>query len=489
MTQNGTNQMSRNTTTFISLQGLICLFWANPGFAELQPRDLDQNPATIEAYYDTELDVTWLANANIARDESFSIPTAADAVSCNTDGCNFSRPGIDEYGLMEWPTADQYMVALNANSYLGQTDWRLSTARWNERPFPQYSYYSDEEIPNIQGSAYALQIPNYERADRYLTSNIGEDGNRIYVVWGSGRSIGTSIYDQLIRFAVWPLLDGDRGTATGPIDQSCVDSDGDGWGWDGVQSCRVDATQTATSTPQWLIRVEPRDLDQNPDTIEAFYDPYQDLTWLANNRLASTEDFGLRELIDSVCNGGGPCRDNISEDGSMRPDTAQGWIDAMNQSGYLGANQWRLPAVDNVFERGFERFENNELRNLYGMTRDDERPQVQDMIADGNYTIGGGDYSRIYIEILTRISTYSGNPYRTLATNDDARYNDRFFAWPVHEGDIGLDAPICVDTDGDGWGWDGSMSCRIADVPPVLTECVDPDGDGWGWDGQASCIP
>ncbi len=43
----------------------------------------------------------------------------------------------------------------------------------------------------------------------------------------------------------------------------------------------------------------------------------------------------------------------------------------------------------------------------------------------------------------------------------------------------------CIDTVpmGDGWGWDGSASCRIA------AECVDtnPVGDGWGWDGSSSC--
>jgi hypothetical protein len=32
----------------------------------LQARDLDGNTSTIEAYYDTDLDITWLANANYA---------------------------------------------------------------------------------------------------------------------------------------------------------------------------------------------------------------------------------------------------------------------------------------------------------------------------------------------------------------------------------------------------------------------------------------
>jgi len=45
----------------------------------------------------------------------------------------------------------------------------------------------------------------------------------------------------------------------------------------------------------------------------------------------------------------------------------------------------------------------------------------------------------------------------------------------------------CIDSDGDGWGWDGAMSCRtIATVP--LTACIDIDGDGWGWNGRKSCL-
>ncbi len=44
----------------------------------------------------------------------------------------------------------------------------------------------------------------------------------------------------------------------------------------------------------------------------------------------------------------------------------------------------------------------------------------------------------------------------------------------------------CIDSDGDGWGWDGSMSCRIGEL--TRGECIDTDGDGWGWDGLGSCL-
>ena len=51
-------------------------------------------------------------------------------------------------------------------------------------------------------------------------------------------------------------------------------------------------------------------------------------------------------------------------------------------------------------------------------------------------------------------------------------------------------APVpanCIDTDGDGWGWDGQRSCRVDTTQPQPGTCIDTDGDGWGWDGERSC--
>ena len=47
-------------------------------------------------------------------------------------------------------------------------------------------------------------------------------------------------------------------------------------------------------------------------------------------------------------------------------------------------------------------------------------------------------------------------------------------------------AQNCIDTDGDGWGWDGEASCRVSTTPLTASACIDspPLGDGWGWDGM-----
>ncbi|MEO7387381.1 MAG: PEP-CTERM sorting domain-containing protein [Gammaproteobacteria bacterium] len=67
----------------------------------LQSRDLDGNSATVEAYYDTVLNITWLANANFAQ-----------------------TSGFDADGLMVWATANSWATGLNIN---GITGWRLPT--------------------------------------------------------------------------------------------------------------------------------------------------------------------------------------------------------------------------------------------------------------------------------------------------------------------------------------------------------------------------
>jgi hypothetical protein len=69
----------------------------------LQGRDLDGNLATFEAYYDTALDITWLADAN------YAMTTNADAD-----------------GWMDWTTANSWATGLNPYGS-GITGWRLPT--------------------------------------------------------------------------------------------------------------------------------------------------------------------------------------------------------------------------------------------------------------------------------------------------------------------------------------------------------------------------
>jgi len=60
-----------------------------------------------QAYYDDVLNISFLANANLAKTETFSVA------------------GIDAQGQMDWHTANDWIVAMNGSNYLGLNDWRL----------------------------------------------------------------------------------------------------------------------------------------------------------------------------------------------------------------------------------------------------------------------------------------------------------------------------------------------------------------------------
>lgn len=59
------------------------------------------------AVYDSDLDVTWLVDANLAQSESFDVS------------------GILADGRMTWDKANEWIAAMNAAGYLGYADWRL----------------------------------------------------------------------------------------------------------------------------------------------------------------------------------------------------------------------------------------------------------------------------------------------------------------------------------------------------------------------------
>jgi hypothetical protein len=74
------------------------------GRAALTPGGTD-----YQAYYDDELNITWVADANLAATSNFGVT------------------GINPDGTMSWYTAQSWIGAMNAASYLGASNWRLPT--------------------------------------------------------------------------------------------------------------------------------------------------------------------------------------------------------------------------------------------------------------------------------------------------------------------------------------------------------------------------
>jgi hypothetical protein len=66
-----------------------------------------------QAYYDDVLNITWMADANLAYTNSFGVTGI------------YTGPYTWAQGGMPWATANEWIAAMNASAYLGRSDWRL----------------------------------------------------------------------------------------------------------------------------------------------------------------------------------------------------------------------------------------------------------------------------------------------------------------------------------------------------------------------------
>ncbi len=72
------------------------------------------------------------------------------------------------------------------------------------------------------------------------------------------------------------------------------------------------------------------------------YDTANNVNWLANSNLASTNRFGLPACPAA---GSQPC---VNPSGSMSDQAAAAWVKAMNTANYLGHSNWQIPTTPPV---------------------------------------------------------------------------------------------------------------------------------------------
>ncbi len=101
---------------------LVLLALGSTAQAALLGRDLNGSPGSFEAYYDTVLDITWLADANLADTNAFGVT------------------GILSDGGMTWDKANEWIAAMNSAAYLGINDWRLPTVTDTGTPGCDFAY-------------------------------------------------------------------------------------------------------------------------------------------------------------------------------------------------------------------------------------------------------------------------------------------------------------------------------------------------------------
>jgi MYXO-CTERM domain-containing protein len=117
--------------------------------AALEGRDLDGNVATFEAYYDTVLDITWLADANYAM-----------------------TSGYDADGLMTWADANAWAAQLSFTDGLNVYDeWRLPTVE----PVNGSAFDNSSSTDGSTDSSFNITSPNVEMAHLFYVT-LGNPG-------------------------------------------------------------------------------------------------------------------------------------------------------------------------------------------------------------------------------------------------------------------------------------------------------------------------
>jgi hypothetical protein len=196
----------------------------------LQPRDLDGNPSNIEAYYDTDLNITWLANANYAG-------TTMTWANANTWAASLNIGGITGWRLpnansIDGTTADDATIAFGGTEdrghnisapgtlYTGSTANEMAHLYFNTLGNLDYctisSVYPDCTIQTGWGLSNVgpfsnLQSNNYWSATEYAPSNTSN-------AWIFSLTYGyTEPNAKTVDLYAWAVNAGDVGAAVVPL--------------------------------------------------------------------------------------------------------------------------------------------------------------------------------------------------------------------------------------------------------------------------------
>jgi len=225
-------------------------------------------------------------------------------------------------------------------------------------------------------------------------------------------------------------------------DNSCPDSDGDGWGFINGQSCRVADNSTSENT--WENAVEPT---ATTDT-EACPDSDGDGWGFANGESCRVGETSTNDVANLATLPALEQRLDCPD-----PD-GDGWGFANGESCRVGHTT------------------TTDMESLATPPAFEQPGDCPDPDGDG-WGFASGESCRV--GDTTTIDEVS---LATLLPPEQALEQD------------------CPDPDGDGWGFANGESCRVTnnendvDSPNsefANTECPDPDGDGWGFFNGASC--
>jgi hypothetical protein len=266
---------------------------AAPANAKLAPA------ADGQTVYDPSLNVTWLADGNLAGKETFGVAN------------------INRDGSMDYATAVRWVEALNkadnGAGYLGHNNWQLPTAPAEDASCARTGRHEESFGFNCSGSALGalyykslgLREPN--TAVRIPSTQVGPFSDfQPYLYWSE--SAAADAAQGFVSFSFNTGFQGANVTLNYLYVLPAIKG-------------KLPGTPPSTGTG----------LQVNPGG-QTVYDPVAQVTWLADANLATKETFGVA---------------GINPDGAMDHATAVQWIAAMNKvdqgRGYLGQRNWQMP--------------------------------------------------------------------------------------------------------------------------------------------------
>jgi len=252
-----------------------------------------------QTVYDPNLNVTWLADANLAGTQTFGVSN------------------INENGSMDYATAVRWVAAMNAlddgAGYLGHKNWQLPTAPDQGSSCARTGRHGESFGFHCSGGALgslyyrSLGLREPDTAVRIPTNTVGPFNDfQPYLYWS-----GSPPADPKQGFVSFSFNTGFQG-ANVTLNYLYVLP---------VIKGKLPGTPPATD----------KGLEVNPDG-QTVYDPVAQVTWLADANLAAKQTFGVA---------------GINPDGSMEHSVAVQWIAAMNKAdqgrGYLSQTNWQMP--------------------------------------------------------------------------------------------------------------------------------------------------
>jgi hypothetical protein len=243
-----------------------------------------------QTVYDGTLDVTWLADANLASTKTFGVH------------------GINQDGSMDYQTAVKWVSAMNAHNYLGHRTWQLPTTpakgKGCTNTGPHGNHFGYLCSTSAMGSLYYTTLGLHERNTAVPIPDTLSGG-----------------FSDFQPYLYW------TGTAAAKAGYRTF-SFNTGWAGTNVPLHTMYVLPMIPGNPfNTPVSLPPRSLYASADG-KTVYDPSAGVTWLADADLAKTEKFGVA---------------GINRDGSMEHHAAVSWIEAMNKADWLGEKDWQLP--------------------------------------------------------------------------------------------------------------------------------------------------